>query len=132
MKRSSRAPLAITSDDVLANLSELMREPDRECALRMALRSGADVFVGVRLTAAENAGVLARIDNALAEAAARVVGSTTAARRDAKQAHDEVLNVFGGCVVGATDFVRGRREVLHGAEELPGRNTESLRECEHG
>ncbi|MGO9836761.1 MAG: hypothetical protein ACLP1X_21400 [Polyangiaceae bacterium] len=80
--RLHEAALAVTLDGtVLVSMAHLVPKGDPRRLLARALREGQDVFVGVALTDQESAFVLARLDNAGAEAAARISADRQRRRR---------------------------------------------------
>lgn len=80
--RLHEAPIAVTVDGtVLVSVAHLVPRGDPRRLLARALREGQDVFIGVALTEQESAIVLARLDNAGAEAAARIAADRQRRRR---------------------------------------------------
>jgi hypothetical protein len=74
-RRVHRAPLAVASDGtVLVNATEFDGEKTEEL-LEIAVRERGRVFIGVELEPEEVKRILARGEDGLAEAAARVVGA---------------------------------------------------------
>lgn len=70
-----RAPLAITCEgEIVLNVGELTHLPTRQEIIGEALRMNEPLFIGLRLTPAELRKVLARLDNAIAEGVAHIVG----------------------------------------------------------
>jgi hypothetical protein len=82
-RRLHEAALAVTLDGtVLIGMTHVGRERDPEALLRLALEEDGDVFIGVAMTETEGALARMRLDNAGAEAVARVVGQRQRRRRE--------------------------------------------------
>jgi hypothetical protein len=78
-------PLAVTFDGtILVNAAQFTRKKDPKKLLRLALEEEGDVFIGVALNEVEQGLALMRLDNAAAEAAAKVVGERQRRRRGSR------------------------------------------------
>jgi hypothetical protein len=90
--RLHTAPIALASDgSLILNLASAVATRDIAAIIRKARRDGRPLFVGVVLSESEQRAAVSRLDNASAETAAQLSGSSVkgraprGARRPAKQ-----------------------------------------------
>ena len=76
-RRADQAPLGFTSNGILLVNVLAQISPERATALRKALppEFGSDWFIGFAVDDRKSRAALARLDDAAAEAAARLVGT---------------------------------------------------------
>lgn len=76
------APFAVTSDGaILINVAKLSTATDFASAVRAAQEDNRPAFIGVMLSPEEAEFVMARLDNAAEETAARIAGQRGRRRR---------------------------------------------------
>ena len=79
--RLHNVPLALGSDgSLILNLASALATRDIEAVIREAQRDGRPLFIGVVLSESEHRAAVARLDNASAETAAQLSGSSAKAR----------------------------------------------------
>jgi hypothetical protein len=77
-KRAHSAPIALAIDGGVLLNARAQLDPSLVSRVALALGVRADaLFIGTRLTPAQEAQTLARLDDAAAEAAARIQGATS-------------------------------------------------------
>jgi hypothetical protein len=82
-KTIHEAGLAVTLDGtVLISVAQFTRKKSPKKLLRLALAEDGDVFIGVAMNEVEAGLTLMRLENAAAEAAAKVVGERQRRRRE--------------------------------------------------
>jgi hypothetical protein len=75
--------LAVTLDGtILVSVAQFTRKKNPKKLLRLALAEEGDLFIGVAMDEVETGLTLMRLDNAAAEAAAKVVGERQRRRRE--------------------------------------------------